>query len=271
MLKPSGTGTIVFPGIKINDNNIQTVRTNDDLKIVPSGSGKIKISITEGRKPIAISDTLTIDEDADPRSFNVLRNDSDLDNNLDISSLEIISAFKGSFDDSENQSQANTDSTILISMASNFYGNDSLTYRISDDTRLSSEAKVYILVNPAPDPPEVVDPITVFIEEGEPLNDLILNATDADGDTLIYTLCQEASNSILTQFSDTDTLKNGDILLVSSIESPKINITPETGFYGDDIFRYCVEDQDGNIAEARVIISVVDLSLIHISEPTRPY
>ena len=44
VLKPSGTGTIVFPGIKINDNNIQTVRTNDDLKIVPSGSGKIKIS-----------------------------------------------------------------------------------------------------------------------------------------------------------------------------------------------------------------------------------
>ena len=222
-------------------------------------SGKIKISITEGRKPIAISDTLIVDEDAEPRSFNVLRNDSDLDNNLDISSLEIISAFKGSFDDSENQSQANPDSTILISMASNFYGNDSLTYRISDDTRLSSEAKVYILVNAAPDPPEVVDPITVFIEEGEPLNDLFLNATDADGDTLIYTLCQEASNSILTQFSDTDTLKNGDILLVSSIESPKINITPEKGFYGDDIFRYCVEDQDGNIAEARVIISVVNV------------
>ena len=98
-------------------------------------SGKIKISITEGRKPIAISDTLTIDEDADPRSFNVLRNDSDLDNNLDISSLEIISAFKGSFDDSENQSQANTDSTILISMASNFYGNDLSLIHISEPTR----------------------------------------------------------------------------------------------------------------------------------------
>ena len=44
VLKPSGTGTIVFPGIKINDNNINTVRTNDDIRIVPSGSGKIKIA-----------------------------------------------------------------------------------------------------------------------------------------------------------------------------------------------------------------------------------
>jgi len=42
-LKPSGTGSILFPGIRINDNNIEVTRSNDDLKIIPSGSGYVII------------------------------------------------------------------------------------------------------------------------------------------------------------------------------------------------------------------------------------
>ncbi|HAI38886.1 MAG TPA: hypothetical protein DCM40_12575, partial [Maribacter sp.] len=40
---PSGTGSILFPGIRINDNRIEAVNSNDDLKIVPSGSGSVII------------------------------------------------------------------------------------------------------------------------------------------------------------------------------------------------------------------------------------
>ena len=40
-LKPSGTGSILFPGLRFNDNNIETVRTNDDIKLVPSGTGSV--------------------------------------------------------------------------------------------------------------------------------------------------------------------------------------------------------------------------------------
>ena len=40
---PSGTGSILFPGIRINDNNIEAVRTNDDINIVPSGTGSVTI------------------------------------------------------------------------------------------------------------------------------------------------------------------------------------------------------------------------------------
>ena len=40
---PSGTGSILFPGIRFNDNNIEAVRTNDDLRISASGSGSVVI------------------------------------------------------------------------------------------------------------------------------------------------------------------------------------------------------------------------------------
>ena len=41
---PSGTGTVLFPGIRLNDNNIEVLNTNDDLKITANGSGKVTIA-----------------------------------------------------------------------------------------------------------------------------------------------------------------------------------------------------------------------------------
>jgi len=43
VIKPAGTGAVVFPGITIDDNNIKASRTNDDLKIIPNGSGSVVI------------------------------------------------------------------------------------------------------------------------------------------------------------------------------------------------------------------------------------
>ena len=43
VLKPSGTGSIVFPAIRFNDNNIEGTRTNEDIKFVPNGNGQLTI------------------------------------------------------------------------------------------------------------------------------------------------------------------------------------------------------------------------------------
>ena len=43
VLKPSGTGNIVFPALTVEDNNIKLTRSNDDLKITANGSGKVVI------------------------------------------------------------------------------------------------------------------------------------------------------------------------------------------------------------------------------------
>ena len=38
---PSGTGTVLLPGIRFNDNNIEGTRSNEDINLVPSGTGKV--------------------------------------------------------------------------------------------------------------------------------------------------------------------------------------------------------------------------------------
>ena len=43
VLKPSGTGSVLFPAIRFNDNNIEGTRSNDDLKFIPNGSGQLVI------------------------------------------------------------------------------------------------------------------------------------------------------------------------------------------------------------------------------------
>ena len=69
----------------------------DDTDLCDTGT--VIVSVITGRKPLAIADTLNMSEDADPTAFNVLINDTDLDEDLDISSLEIITSLIGSFDD----------------------------------------------------------------------------------------------------------------------------------------------------------------------------
>ena len=43
VLKPSGTGNVVFPALTFEDNNIKLTRSNDDLKISAHGSGSVVI------------------------------------------------------------------------------------------------------------------------------------------------------------------------------------------------------------------------------------
>jgi len=44
VLSPNGTGTIEFPAISFNDNNIAGSRSNDNLNISASGSGVVNVS-----------------------------------------------------------------------------------------------------------------------------------------------------------------------------------------------------------------------------------
>lgn len=73
VLKPSGTGGIVFPAITINDNNIEGTRSNDNINIKPNGTGSvvfgaIKIAGTsissDDSTAINVNDNLIVDGNA---------------------------------------------------------------------------------------------------------------------------------------------------------------------------------------------------------------
>ena len=72
-IHPSGTGSILFPGIRFNDNNIEAVNTNDDLRISASGSGRVIIAglgfggttiSSDDSSSVNINENLIVDGDA---------------------------------------------------------------------------------------------------------------------------------------------------------------------------------------------------------------
>jgi hypothetical protein len=45
VLKPAGTGSILFPALRFNDNNIEATRSNDPITLVASGTGSVNIGV----------------------------------------------------------------------------------------------------------------------------------------------------------------------------------------------------------------------------------
>ena len=41
---PAGTGSIVFPGIRFNDSNIEAINSNDHIRITANGSGRVTLA-----------------------------------------------------------------------------------------------------------------------------------------------------------------------------------------------------------------------------------
>ena len=58
---PSGTGTVLFPGIRFNDNNIEVLNTNDDIKIRANGAGRVTIAgLAFGGTTISSDDSASV-------------------------------------------------------------------------------------------------------------------------------------------------------------------------------------------------------------------
>ena len=41
VFRPSGTGSVTFPSIRIRDNHIEGTQSNDDINLVPAGTGSV--------------------------------------------------------------------------------------------------------------------------------------------------------------------------------------------------------------------------------------
>ena len=119
-----------------------------------------------------------------------------------------------------------------------YFGSDAFQVLVSDGA-LSNTANISVTVNGVPDAP-VATSASVSVNEDASLNYTVL-ATDADGDLLTYALATGPAHGTLS----------GTL--------PNITYTPNPDYFGSDAFQVQVSD------------GALSLSLIHISEPTRPY
>jgi len=119
----------------------------------------------------------------------------------------------------------------------NYNGSDSFTFKANDGKVDSNIAMVSIKVNPVNDPPVANDQSLTTIQD-TPMN-IILTASDVDGDPLTYSLVTLPTNGSL------------------SGTAPNLTYTPNSGFTGLDSFTFKANDGlvDSNIATASITIN----------------
>lgn len=129
---------------------------------------------------------------------------------------------------------------VVFRPEANYHGPASFFYQISDQRGGFSEAEVSVAVRPAPDDPVAQDD-AYQTGPGQPLTaPVLLNDSDADGDTLSVVLVSLPQHGTVTIDA------SGAVLYV-----------PEAGFSGTDTFRYLANDGALDSDVATVTITVL--------------
>ena len=170
-LKPSGTGSILFPGIRINDNNIEVTRSNDDLRIIPNGSGYVIIdgigfSGTSIHAPdsssININEGLTVGGSLSAGATN-----------LPATTINSTLGVTG----------ATTLSTLTVSGASSFAGTTTIDNLTFNDNIISTSSNADL--NLTPGGTGVVNVSNLTIDSSVNLTDNIIKVTRSNDDFIL--------------------------------------------------------------------------------------
>lgn len=173
----SGVSDLAFTSFLFNEGEPNAIPFN----------GMVMIS-TENHDPIAVNDTITIDEDSQV-VMHVLRNDSDPDGDPLIITEAHVTDSGGSVSIDPG------DTTLTYTPGENWTGDDQILYTISDGLGGTDQAIVLIHINPVNDPPAdfslLAPPDSTVITFSGDLENQMLDfswsaSSDVDGDALTY-------------------------------------------------------------------------------------
>jgi hypothetical protein len=222
----TGTASVNADGLSVdyipaaNFNGTETITyTVSDGSLTDEGIFTITVSAVNDA-PVAVSNTLTIDEDAAMTSTDVVNNDTDIDG--DTLSLTLVST------DGTGSVAINTNGlSVDYIPAANFNGTETITYTVSDGTDTDDTGKLTVTVSSVNDAPIAISDVSE-IERDSPLSSInvIANDTDVEGDVLSLT-------AVSTDGSGTVVI-NSDAL--------SVDYTPAASFLGTEIITYTVSD-----------------------------
>ena len=172
VIKPSGTGNVVFPGITIEDNNIKSTGENEDLKFVPSGSGSVVIDgvgfsgtsiVGTDSSIININDNLVVDGtlNADTPTFS---SPVTVNSTLDVTSTTTLS-------------------TLTVSGASSFVGTTTIDNLTFNDNIISTSSNADL--NLTPGGTGVVNVSNLTIDSSINLTDNVIKVTRSNDDLVL--------------------------------------------------------------------------------------
>ncbi|MDW8239500.1 MAG: tandem-95 repeat protein [Acidobacteriota bacterium] len=189
--------------------------------------------------PVANDDTRGTSENT-PVVINVLSNDSDVDGNLDPTSVSItVNPRHGTVTVNP------VTGAVTYMPNAGFNGTDTFTYRVCDTNGACDTALVTVIVDSTNDPP-VANNDSATTPQGTPVTiNVLANDTDVDG--------------VLVPASVT--IVSGPAHGTVSVNpvTGQITYTPNPNFYGTDTFVYRVCDNEGACDTATVQVTVTQL------------
>ncbi|MFV9691260.1 MAG: Ig-like domain-containing protein [Desulfobacteria bacterium] len=188
--------------------------------------------------PVALNDSESTDEDT-AVDINATTNDSDVDNNLDPSTAEVVNG------PSNGTVVNNNDGTFTYTPAENFNGTDSFVYQVCDTGGLCDTATVNVNVNPVNDPPVALNDSASTDEDTAVTINATANDSDVDGNL------DPSTATVVSGPSNGTVVNNND---------GTFTYTPDENFNGIDSFEYQVCDTDGLCDTAIVTVAVAALN-----------
>jgi len=234
VVMPSTESTVTNTAVATGNNglsggNFQTLTSSDTARVV--------VELAPNNPPVAVDDNIVTSEDT-PVTTVVTSNDSDMDGNLDPTSVTITS------DPSNGSVVVNPDGSVTYTPDPDYTGSDSYEYQVCDTNGLCDTATVTIDVTAVNDAPIANDDATTINQDTVVTIDATANDTDVDGNL------DPTSTTIVSGASNGTVINNGD---------GTFTYTPNPGFFGVDSFDYQVCDSDGLCDTATVTITVLEV------------
>ena len=187
--------------------------------------------------PVAVGDSYWVSVDTF-KILDVLLNDSDLDNAIDPTSIEISSP------PLHGTATPMPDGTVYYTPNAGYRGAESFTYRVRDSLgAFSNAATVQLSINSAPN----TNPDSLVVKQTiTTVLDILRNDNDPDG---------SLDPATLVIFSGSEM---ADVVVQ---DDGTIRFTPRAGFLGTTQFRYVISDNDGRPSvttdvKVQVVVSI---------------
>lgn len=248
------SGVVTYtPTLNFNGQDVYVYQVCDDGTPLPSACATAAVTITVNAvndPPVIMPDADTTDEDTAVTTA-VLANDSDVDGNLDLSTMTIITA------PVNGMAVVNVGTgEVTYTPSQEFSGADSYVYQICDDgtplPALCGMAVVNLTINAVNDPPVAVDDTDTTDEDTAVTTDVLANDSDVDGNL------DPASVSV--------TGGPGNGVTAVNLTTGAVTYTPTLNFNGQDVYTYQVCD-DGVPLPPACTMATVTVTINAVNDP----
>ncbi|MBS2097973.1 Ig-like domain-containing protein [Carboxylicivirga linearis] len=243
--EPQTDGTVLYTP---TENYYGTDNFTYEIQDEDGYSSQATVSITinpVNDAPNLQDDNIETQEDI-TATFAILENDSDLDNEIVPSTLQIIS------DVQNGALSINSDFTITYTPDLDYFGSDSFTYSVQDEDGASAQAKANITIASVNDAPVAVDDNDFGLLSSTIRTNVVENDNDVDSDLNLNSL----EVTIQPQNGTTE-VETGTGYII---------YTPDANFEGTDLYTYQICDVEGDCSQATVYLTISGENAIPVTE-----